>query len=90
MMNDALVEGKVTSRTTGEPIRDILVSLKEAGQFVHSDSLGEFAFYTPQREQLTFQFKDIDGSENGSYQNRDTVLDVLSFTLYLDIALEEK
>jgi hypothetical protein len=90
MMNDSLVEGKVTSRTTGEPIRDILVSAKEVGQFVYSDSLGEFTFYTPLREQLTLQFRDVDALENGSYQNWDTVLEVLSPMVYLDIALEEK
>jgi hypothetical protein len=90
MMNDSLVEGKVTSRTTGEPIRDILVSAKEVRLFVYSDSLGEFTFYTPQREQLTLQIKDVDASENGSFQSRDTVLEVMSPMVYLDIALEEK
>jgi len=90
MMDDFLVEGKVTSKSTGHPIRDIRVSVADDGQFVHTNSLGKFGFYTAWRENMILQFNDVDAAANGSYASRDTVLNDLSDRVYVDIALEEK
>jgi putative lipoprotein (rSAM/lipoprotein system) len=90
MMDDFLVEGKVTSKSTGQPIKDIRVSVEDIGQFVHTNSQGEFGFYTTWRENMTLLFQDVDAAANGSYASRDTMLSDLSDKVFVDIALEEK
>ena len=89
-MDDLLVEGKVISRITGQAIQDIMVSVEENGQFVHTNGVGEFAFYTERREQMTLQFKDVDAEANGTFTSRDTVLKDLSDRVYVEIALENE
>lgn len=90
MMDDLLVEGKVISRITGQPIQDIMVSVEENGQFVHTNGMGEFAFYTELREKMTLQFKDVDAAANGTFTSRDTVLKNLSDRVYVEITLENE
>ncbi len=93
MQDDLLLEGSVTSKTTGLPIEGIKVNVKETGQSQTTNSEGKFSLYAPWMESMTLQFQDVDGNENGFYADSDTVLTDLipdSEPLTVDITLEEK
>ncbi len=87
---DLLIEGQVKSKTSGEPIKGIKVSVADRMQYQVTDEEGRFSFYTETMEELTLQFQDIDASQNGLYADKDTVLSNLSERVYLNIALENK
>lgn len=87
---DLLVEGLVKSKTSGLPIQGIKVSGPDAWQFDMTDADGRFSFYTYMLESLKIKFEDVDGSVNGLYANKDTVLTSTSTKIFLDIKLENK
>lgn len=94
-MSDVLVEGKVTAKTTGLPIGNILVFAEPDGNGMQTDENGEFSFYSPIFEQITLVFEDIDSAQNGNFQTKDTLLNVheiLNFAdrVSVDIIMEEK
>jgi len=89
--NDVLIEGQVTSKTTGEPIQGVKIAIDEYYQQTYSNEEGKFSFYTGLSDSLKISFQDIDSLQNGSFFEKDTVLtNIVSDTLYLNIALEEK
>ncbi len=64
------VKGKVINQQ-GEPIPGIQVNLEHAWYLIQTDANGDFAYdkvETFPREQTRLKFTDIDGPENGSYQ----------------------
>ena len=73
---DMLVEGKVTAKSTGLPIKDIIVSAEPYGNGMQTDEKGEFSFYSPYFDQIKLIFEDEDSTENGSFQSKDTLLNV--------------
>ncbi len=87
---DMLVKGQVVSKSTGDPIRGITVSVVDSLQYDITDEDGSFSFYTEMEDSLTIQFRDIDSTENGQYLDKDTVLTDISEVISLDISLEEK
>lgn len=87
---DLFVEGQVKSGSTGLPIPGILVSVGHSGQCEWTDEEGKFSLYTEKMEKITLHFQDIDSIQNGHYNSKETVLNVLSENLYINIALEEK
>lgn len=88
--HDLLVEGLVKSKTSGLPIKGIKVSVAENIQFQLTDEKGNFSFYTGLQENLKIQFEDVDLTQNGSYVNKDTVLNSVFGKVFLDIKLENK
>lgn len=86
---DILVEGKVKSKTSGLPIKGIKVSDVINGQYDLTDNDGLFSFYTEKHENMKFRFEDVDNMENGSFQNKDTLLTVIEEKVFLDINLNE-
>ena len=90
MMPDLHVEGKVVSGTTGLPIMHIKVTSQEAGFSTFTNDEGRFAFYTMWDSPITLLFEDMDGSVNGSFYNRDTVIIEPDGDLVVNMALEEK
>jgi hypothetical protein len=88
--NDLFVEGQVKSKTSGTPIQGIKVSIKNNEQYEITDKDGQFSLYTEKLDQLSFQFSDIDSSDNGHYLDKDTTVTEISERVYLDIALEEQ
>ncbi len=90
MMDDLLVEGKVTSKSTGLPIEGIRVTDKDHGQYQFTDDEGGFSFYTTFSDRITLLFEDVDSESNGSFANRDTVIDDHDQQLFVDIAMEDK
>ncbi len=94
-MPDMLVEGKVTAKATGLPIRNILVFAEPDGNGMQTDEKGEFSFYSPIFDQIKLVFEDIDSTENGKFQTKDTLINVQKILdsadrVSLDIIMEEK
>jgi hypothetical protein len=87
---DILIEGRVTSARTGDPIKGIKISNADGYQYQFSDPDGKFSFYTDPYSNKKFHFEDVDSTENGSFLSRDTVPEFISNYAYLEISLEEK
>ena len=89
-MPDVLIEGRVTSAKTGNPVEGIQISNADGIQYQFSDPDGKFSFYTDPYSNKMFHFEDIDSIQNGSFLSRDTVPQFINNYVYLDIELEEK
>ena len=87
---DLLIEGKVISKNTGLPVKGIKISVADGPQYVNSDNEGNFGFYTFAQDSIKLTFEDIDGTENGQFIKKDTVLKVTDEKIMLNIALDEK
>ena len=85
---DSLVEGKVVSRTTGNPIQGIKVSINHQMQYSKTNDKGEFSFYTIKSDKVQISFEDIDGAENGSFVKKDSLISTVKDKIYLDVKLE--
>ncbi len=88
--NDLLIEGKVVSKSTGEPIIGIQILTSETMQSVKTGEDGIFAFYTSKRSTVSLQVRDVDSTENGQFFSKDTVLKDVSGDIYIDILLDEQ
>jgi len=89
MMNDLLLEGKVTSSTTGLPVEGIRVSLEEWENHVITDSEGDFSFYTLRTNRIRILCEDPDPYAHGHFASKDTLLTDPGDEVYVNIALEE-
>jgi putative lipoprotein (rSAM/lipoprotein system) len=87
---DFLVEGKVKAKISGLPIKGIKVSVNENMQYSLTDDNGRFSFYTEILDSLTIKFEDIDSSQNGLYNNKDTLLTGVQDRVFLEIDMVEK
>lgn len=87
---DSLLEGKVISQTTGEPIKDIRISVGNQMQYTTTNEKGEFSLYTTKSQKVPVSFEDIDGVQNGSYLKKDSVISTMKDKIYLEIKLESK
>ena len=87
---DVYVHGLVKSKKTGLPIKGIKVSVVDNPQYQYTNDDGSFSFYTETAESCKVMFEDIDLSQNGTYNNKDTTLINLTDEVYLNILLEEK
>ena len=90
MMDDLLIQGTVTSKSTGLPVEGIKVSAAQSGHFSITNSYGVFLFYTPVTESLVLSFVDIDPNADGNYISRDTVLNHPGDQVVVHMALEEQ
>ena len=88
--NDIFIEGQVKSKTTGEPIKGIKVSVVDKMQSEYTNDEGKFSLYTELADNYTVKFEDVDSTLNGVYNNADTILGKINKNVYLDIALEKK
>lgn len=86
--NDLFVEGKVTSKATGLPVKGIKISAPDFGQYTFTGDDGAFALYTGNNVKLVFE--DVDGAENSNYQPMDTVVANNADRVFLDIQLNLK
>jgi spore germination protein YaaH len=86
---DVLIEGKVTSAASGNPISGIKISASDGAQYQFSDNEGKFSFYSRHQNKWV-HFEDVDSTDNGSFLSRDTVLTNVADYVYLDIELEEQ
>jgi len=88
--DDVFIRGKVVSRATGQSIAGIKVESDIHEHFGTTDSLGEFAFYTPWMDSLKLSIEDTDPGSDGNYLSKDTVLVNPTQEVFLNISIEEK
>ena len=85
---DLFVQGKVTDKTTGLPIKGIKVSVVDRMQYLYTNEEGDFAFYPMRADSTEVRFEDVDSIENGSYASKEIVLSdslrVVDLTIDLD------
>jgi putative lipoprotein (rSAM/lipoprotein system) len=97
--------GKVKSEKTTEPIANILVLLKRVQihpdtiigpgiDYTYSDENGDYSLEAKHDGSTTFMlsFSDIDSTENGSYAERDTLIEITGendTAKTIDIELDE-
>ena len=89
-MPDVLIEGRVTSAKTGNPVEGIQISNSDGIHYQLSDPDGKFSFYADPYANKMFHFDDIDSTQNGSFLSKDTIPQFIDNYVYLNIELEEK
>ena len=89
MMDDILIEGKVTSKTSGLPVEGIRVSMGEWENHVITKSDGAFSFYTLRTHRLRILCEDTDPYAHGNFACKDTLLYDPGNEVYVNIALDE-
>ncbi len=82
--------GLVKSKTTGQPLKGIQVSIKEVNWIDYTNEKGEFLMFTEEIHQATLRFEDVDSTEHGSYASKDTLLMDPAEEIFLEIELEEE
>jgi len=95
--NDLLIEGQVTSKTSGLPIKGIKVSVEDKIQYANTDENGKFSFYIEKLQNAKIKFTDVDSTQNIWFSNKDTLVTIKDSILmskeskvYLNIELENK
>jgi len=63
-----VIHGIVVSQNTKEPIPGIHVSVKNLYSDAITNTDGSFVIYVPIQDSYKLKFKDIDGTENGSFE----------------------
>lgn len=89
MHPDVLIQGQVTSSQDGSAIPDIKIKFDDDNQYAMTDSNGNFAFYTYERDAYNLIFEDIDSTNNGAYLSKDTSIVSDEYEINLNIALDE-
>lgn len=88
---DALITGVVKSKTTGLPVKGILVSVPDYQQYLYTERDGTFSLYTVPDEFCKITFRDTDAELNGAYIDKDTLLSVHEGDrVHLNIFLQNK
>jgi putative lipoprotein (rSAM/lipoprotein system) len=63
------IKGKVSSSSSGEAIKNIEISIKEISRTIKTDNSGNYVVEYLEPQQYTVEAKDIDGTDNGEFQN---------------------
>ncbi|MCX6301712.1 MAG: radical SAM-associated putative lipoprotein [Bacteroidia bacterium] len=71
------IKGKVTSSGSGEAIKDIEISIKENSRTIKTDNTGNYVVEYLEPQQYTVEAKDIDGADNGEFQNSTKTVELL-------------
>ncbi len=88
--DDVYIEGYVRSKTTGDSIQGIKVSIPAQGGFELTDEKAFFSFHSGDFNTAEFLFEDADSTQNGSYANLDTIVNNTTGHIFLNISLEDK
>lgn len=70
---DFILSGYVKSNETNQPIENIKITMDNVSTF--SDSVGYYSLLTqgdPVNQNFDVKFEDVDGAENGNFNNLDT------------------
>lgn len=85
---DVSIKGTVKSKTTGSPIAGIKVSLKNHPQYDFTQSKGEFTIYASRDSVYNLKFEDVDSTQNGVFQTKDTIIKITDSSVPIDISLD--
>lgn len=88
--DDLYISGEVRSKTTGDLIQGIKVSVANGTQSEITDFSGRYTLYTARVDNLKVSFEDIDAGTNGLFAKKDTVITPVDFDFHLDVYLENK
>jgi putative lipoprotein (rSAM/lipoprotein system) len=87
---DVLIEGKVVSEESGEPVPGIQIqSSGESLQYTQTDDKGQFSFYVAKDSVYRLNFTDTDEAENGRFASEDTTVQDTGDSLFMEIKLQE-
>lgn len=89
-MFDVLIEGQVTSSSTGMPIKDIKVYFAKETRYQLTDGDGRFSLYTVRDDSANVRFESFDSVRNDYYVLKDTVFELTSSHIILDVKLDCK
>lgn len=83
---DLLIEGKVISAQTGNPLKGINVSVKNSQSFQQTDSNGNFSFYADSNnlDSITVEFKSVN-----EQKKFDTTVAIKDDKIYLTVKFQE-
>jgi hypothetical protein len=87
---DIQISGRVKSKTSGQALAGIKVTLKEMAHDQLTDETGEFLFFSHEINQATLLFEDVDGEDHGAFASKDTVIQSPGEQVMLEIELEEE
>ena len=100
---DTRLSGKVMSKTTNLPIKGIKVTIANSVNYGITDENGNFDFYAcihdywgdseiqVSSNSIPVLFADIDGTENGSFTNKEIIIDISGQDeVKINIELDEK
>lgn len=90
LVQDLLIQGQVKSSTAGTPIQGIRVFVENSIQYTHTDEKGRFSFYSEYYDPIKISFRDVDAIQNGSFQDKDTVVTHVEDDIFLQILMEEQ
>lgn len=90
LLEDVLIEGKVSAFKTGIPVKGIKITILNDSQYSTSDENGSFSFYTLPKEKYSLRFEDMDGTTNGSFLTNDTILSNVSKQIFINVKMKEK
>ena len=86
---ETLYSGLVKSKTSGQALGGIKVSIKDTPLYEFTNEEGEFMLVSEVVDQAILLFEDVDGEKNGTYASKDTVLSYPGDNVVLEIELEE-
>jgi putative lipoprotein (rSAM/lipoprotein system) len=85
------VKGKVSSLSSGMAIKNIEISIKEIPVAVKTDADGNYVIGQLAPQQYTIEARDVDGAENGEFQDSVKTIELLPDELEsCDFALRPK
>ncbi len=87
---DVYIEGLVKAKKTDSPIVGIKVSIADQPQYEYTNSAGKFKIYTSRANSYKLSFSDVDAALNGNYLVKDTTIQIVNESIYLNIVLNEK
>jgi hypothetical protein len=87
---DVRIQGVVKSKTTGNTIAGIKVSLENHPQYDFTQSNGEFSIYTSRDSVYNLKFEDVDSTQNGKFSTKDTVIRIIDGSTFVNVHLDVK
>lgn len=87
---DVSIKGFVKSKVTNQPIPGIKVSIENQPQYEITDSEGMFKFYASRNTSYKVKFEDVDSTQNGNFLPKDTVINIIDESTFLNVILDAK
>ncbi len=86
--DDVLVEGQVTSSTTGKPLNGIQVEIPSQNRTLFTDADGRFSLYVMIDDSASVRFNEYDSIQNSYTLLKDTLILFSVDVTFLDIKLD--
>lgn len=87
---DVTIKGYVKSKVTNQAIPGIKVSLENHPQYEITNNEGMFMFYASMDSSYKVKFEDIDSTQNGIFLSKDTIVNIIDRSTFIEVALDAK